>query len=135
RLAVGGGLAAVIHPYFRDHPVPLLGLTLFMGVALSITAMPVLGRIMMELGITRTRLGAITITAAAVDDAVGWILLASVAAAVKANFDPMETLRMAGLTGAFVLFMAFIARPVLVRYFTRSMHASGGKLNPTALAV
>src|SRR5262249_47552389 len=85
--ALGAGLAGFIHPHLEPHPsgavVPLDGLTLFLGVALSITAMPVLGRIMMELNVTRTKLGAITITAAAVDDAVGWILLASVAAAVR----------------------------------------------------
>lgn len=136
---LGAALAGAIHPHLEPHPsgktVPLDGLTMFLGVALSITAMPVLGRIMMELNVTRTRLGAITLTAAAIDDAVGWILLASVAAAVRANFDPMETLRMAALTTGFVLFMLFVARPLLVRYFRRSMAASGGKLNPTALAV
>src|SRR5262249_32623572 len=115
---LGAGLAPVIHDHLEPHPagaaVPLLGLTLFLGVALSITAIPVLGRIMMELNVTRTRLGAITITAAAVDDACGWILLATIAAVVRSNFDPLETLRMAALTAGFVLFMMFIARPLLV---------------------
>jgi len=136
---LGAALAQWIHPHLEAHPVtgpvPLLGLTLFLGVALSITAMPVLGRIMMELNVTRTRLGAITITAAAVDDAIGWILLATIAAVVKSKFDPMATLRMAGLTVAFVLFMLCVARPLLVRYFARSMRKSDGKLNVNALAV
>ncbi|MCI0705708.1 MAG: cation:proton antiporter [Planctomycetia bacterium] len=139
--ALGAALAPLIHPYLEPHPasggkpVSLLGLALFLGVALSITAIPVLGRIMMELGITRTRVGAITITAAAVDDVLGWILLASVAAAVQANFDPLETLRMIGLTAAFALFMLFAARPVLVRYFTHSLRTNHGRLSPTALTV
>jgi Kef-type K+ transport system membrane component KefB len=137
--ALGAVLAQLIHPQLEGHPrvgqVPLLGLTLFLGVALSITAIPVLGRIMMELNITRTRLGAITITAAAVDDAIGWILLASVTAIVKSNFAPVETLRMAALTVAFALFMTFAARPLLTRYFTASMRRNGGKLSPNALAV
>jgi Kef-type K+ transport system membrane component KefB len=136
---LGAALAQVIHPYLEPHPkagaVSLLGLTLFLGVALSITAIPVLGRIMMELNITRTRLGAITITAAAVDDAIGWILLASVAAVVKSNFDPLETLRMAGLTVAFALGMWFVVRPLLVRYFAYSLRANRGRLSATALAV
>lgn len=136
---LGAGLAQLVHPHLEPHPkagpVSLLGLTLFMGVALSITAIPVLGRIMMELNITRTRLGAITITAAAVDDAVGWILLASVAAVVKSNFDVRETLRMVGLTTAFVLFLFLVARPLLVRYFTASLRANRGKLSATAIAV
>jgi Kef-type K+ transport system membrane component KefB len=137
--ALGAGLAPLIHPHLEPHPVagpiPLIGLTLFLGVALSITAIPVLGRIMLELGITRTKVGAITITAAAVDDAIGWILLASVAAVVKSHFDPLATLRMAGLTVAFVLFMVFVARPLLVRYFAWSMRRHNGKLNANALAV
>ncbi len=137
--ALGAALAPAIHPYLEPHPtagpISRTGLTLFLGVALSITAIPVLGRIMMELNITRTRLGAITMTAAAVDDAIGWILLASVAAVVKANFDPIETLRMTGLTIAFALFMVLAARPVLVRYFQSSLQANNGKLSATALAV
>ncbi len=90
---------------------------------------------MMELNVTRTRLGAITITAAAVDDACGWILLATIAAVVRSNFDPLETLRMAALTAGFVLFMVFAARPLLVRHFAASMRRNGGRLSPNALAV
>lgn len=137
--ALGAVLAPQIHPHLEPHPVagPVskLGLTLFLGVALSITAMPVLGRIMMELGVTRTRLGAITITAAAVDDAIGWIMLATVAAVVTSDFDPLATLKMIGLTAAFVLGMVFAVRPLLVRYFARSMARNGGRLAPNALAV
>ena len=137
--ALGAALAPAIHPHLEPHPtrgaIPLTGFTLFLGVALSITAMPVLGRIMMELGITRTRLGAITLTAAAVDDACGWVLLATVAAVVRANFDPLETIRMAALTVAFALFMVFAVRPLLVWYFARSRHRNGGRLSPNALAV
>lgn len=137
--ALGAALAPFIHSHLEAHPtagqVMPLGLTLFLGVALSITAMPVLGRIMMELGVTRTRLGAITITAAAVDDAIGWILLATIAAIVKSNFDPLATLQMVGLTTAFAVFMVFVARPLLVRHFAASMRRNGGKLSANALAV
>ena len=137
--ALGAALAQLIHPRLEPHPtagpVTLLGLTLFLGTALSITAIPALGRIMMELNVTRTRLGSITITAAAVDDAIGWILLASITAVVRSNFDPLETLRMVGLTVAFALLMWFVVRPVLVRYFAYSLRANRGRLSATALAV
>src|SRR5262245_52017859 len=136
---LGASLAPLIHPYLEPHPkagaVSLLGLTLFLGVALSITAIPVLGRIMMELNVTRTRLGAITITAAAVDDACGWILLASITAVVKSNFDPLETLRMIGLTVGFALVMWFVVRPILMRYFAYSLRINRGRFSTTALAV
>src|SRR5262249_22343 len=70
--ALGLGLAPVLLPHL-ESPVRPVGFALFLGTALSITAIPILGRMMMEMGITRTRLGAITIAAAAVDDAFGWI--------------------------------------------------------------
>jgi Kef-type K+ transport system membrane component KefB len=137
--ALGAGLAPAIHPYLEPHPttgpVSLLGLTLFLAIVLSITAIPVLGRIMMELGITRTHLGAIAITAAALDDACGWILLASVVAIVKANFELSEMARMVGLTIGFALLMVFAVRPMLKRYFAYSMRNNQGGMSPTALAV
>lgn len=139
--ALGAALAPLIHPYLEPHPagggapVPLLGLALFLGVALSITAIPVLGRIMMELNITRTGVGAITIAAAAVDDVCGWVLLASVAAVVRSNFDPLETLRMVGFTVGFALVMWFVVRPVLVRFFARALRTNRGQLGATGLAV
>src|SRR5712692_6116886 len=64
-----------------------LGYRLFFAVALSITAIPILGRIMMELGITRTKLGVIAITSAAVNDIVGWTLLAVISALTAAQFS------------------------------------------------
>ncbi len=137
--ALGAGLALVVHPYLEPHPekgpIDRFGLTLFMGVAMAITAIPVLGRMMLEMGITRTKLGAVVITAAAVGDAVGWVLLATVAALAAARFDPADTLLMAALTVAFGLLMAVAVRPVLAAYFRRSMAANGGKLTLNALAV
>ncbi len=137
--ALGTALTFLIHPHLEPHPtagpVPLVGVSLFVGLTLSITAIPVLGRIMMELGITRTRLGAVTLAAAGLSDAVGWVLLASITALLKSNFQMIETLRMVGLTVAFALFMWFFVRPVLVRYFAFSLRENGGRLSATALAV
>ena len=75
-----------LEPHPEGGPVPPLGLALFLGTALSITAIPVLGRIMLELGINRSQIGTVTISAAAVDDATGWILLSTVAAIVAGGF-------------------------------------------------
>src|SRR5262249_10187466 len=63
--ALGLAVAALLWPHVEQHPlrqgqVPQLAFALFMGVAMSITAIPVLARMMMELHITRTRLGTIT---------------------------------------------------------------------------
>jgi Kef-type K+ transport system membrane component KefB len=119
---LGAALAPAIHPHLEAHPVAgavsLPGLTLFLGVALSITAIPVLGRIMMELQITRTRL-----------------LLASVAAVVRSNFDPLETGRMVLLTIGFALALFLVVRPLLVHYFQGALRANHGGMSATAFAV
>lgn len=137
--ALGAALAWYLHPRVEPHPVagpvPLTGLALFLGVTLSITAIPVLGRIMLEFNIVRTRLGAITMTAAAVDDALGWVLLASVAAVVRSAFDPWQTLRMIGLTVAFVAGMGLVVRPLLTAHFRGALRQSDGRLGLNALAV
>ena len=114
--ALGVGLAILMFPYFGMDTHVRLGFALFMGTAMSITAIPILGRIMMEMNIARTRLGAITITAAAVDDACGWILLATVSALVKSHFSIAGTLIMVGETTGFALLMVVILRPVLCRW-------------------
>lgn len=128
-------LTPLIYPHLSAGATSQTGVALFIGLTLSVTAIPVLGRIMLELNVTRTRLGAVTLAAAGVSDAIGWVLLASVAALVKSNYQLLETLRMAGLTAAFVLVMWFAVRPLLVRYFTYSLRANGGRLSATALTV
>lgn len=119
----GLGLAPLLHSQM-EMQTPLWGLCLFMGTALSITALPVLGRMMMELGITKTRLGTVTITAAAVDDATAWILLASIVAAVRSQFEPVQTLLMIMQTLGFVAIMLLVIRPLLRNlldlYFART---------------
>lgn len=131
---LGVGLAVWMHPLVAAT-VPALGFALFLGTALSITAIPVLGRIMLELHITRTRLGAITISAAAVDDAGGWMLLATVAAIVGANFDPVRILLMAAEVVAFSLVMVLLARPLLTRWVRLVMRRGDGEISVNSLAV
>lgn len=136
--ALGAGLALVMHRTLdlanASPGIPLTGFVLFMGTAMSITAIPILGRIMMEMNITRSRLGAITITAAAIDDATGWILLATVSAIVKSEFNVGVTLRMLALSLAFAAFMIFAARPVLKRWARRAVAMNNGRLGLDALA-
>jgi Kef-type K+ transport system membrane component KefB len=136
---LGAGLAPIIHPHLGDgpygKPVDLFSMSLFLGVAMSITAIPILGRMMIELGINRTRLGAITISAAALDDACGWILLATVAALARSKFELVDTFVMIGLTVAFALGMLLVARPLLVRFFSASLRANNGELGLNAFAV
>ena len=114
---------------------PWLHLALFMGAAVSITSIPVLGRIMMELNINRTRIGSITITAAAIDDAAGWMILALATAIVRANLDPVKMSLMLAQVTAFVVFMALVVRPAVIKWSRKSLAASGGDLTLDSLAV
>jgi Kef-type K+ transport system membrane component KefB len=138
--ALALGIAPLMLPYLEVHPdtqatVPTLGFTLFLGTALSITALPILGRMMVELNIARSRLGTITISAAAVDDAAAWIILATVTALVGGHFEVMATLRMLGLTLAFVLAMIFLVRPALRWWLRIVLERGKGELGVNALAV
>jgi Kef-type K+ transport system membrane component KefB len=131
---LGFALARVLQPLLA-HGIPELGFALFLGTAMSITAIPVLGRIMMELNITRTRLGSVTIAAAAVDDAAGWILLASVAGVVQAQFALRNTLLMAAETVGFGLLLLLLARPALKAWARRAVRPDDGELSVNALVV
>jgi Kef-type K+ transport system membrane component KefB len=71
--------------------------SLFVATAFSITAVPVLGRIMMEFDLTRTQVGTITISAAAINDVIGWLLLAIISALSIAQFSATETFYQLGV--------------------------------------
>jgi Kef-type K+ transport system membrane component KefB len=140
---LGFGLAWLILPYLEPGKAAAgmtrdaydLGFALFIGTAMSITALPILGRMMMEWNVTKTRLGAITITAAAMDDAVGWILLGTVASAVAAGFSLTGTLKTVGLVVGYALLMIFIVRPLLVRWAKWEMKRNKGNAGMTTMAV
>jgi Kef-type K+ transport system membrane component KefB len=82
---LGIGLAYFVYNRFAPEGVKFLSFSLFMGIAMSITAFPVLARIVQERGLNKTKLGAIAITCAAADDITAWSLLAVVIAIVKAD--------------------------------------------------
>ena len=87
---------------------------LFIGVAMSITAFPVLARILEDRGLTHTTLGSIAITCAAVDDVTAWCILALVIALVKSAGLASSAMTI-GLTLVFALAMLFVIRPQLAR--------------------
>src|SRR6478736_1338228 len=83
--ALGIGLAYFIYDHFAPPGINFASFGLFTGIAMSITAFPVLARIIQERGIHKTKLGTIVITCAAADDITAWCILASVIAIVKAG--------------------------------------------------
>ncbi|WP_313383703.1 cation:proton antiporter [Chishuiella sp.] len=115
--ALGMGLAYFIYREFAPVGAPFLSFGLFIGIAMSITAFPVLARIVQERGIHKTKLGTIVITCAAADDITAWCILAVVIAIVKAG-DFGSALFVIGLAVLYVLFMIKIVRPFLFRIST-----------------
>jgi Kef-type K+ transport system membrane component KefB len=93
---------------------------LFIATAFSITALPILGRIMMELNLTRTRLGVIAISSAAVNDVVGWLLLALVTALSVSDFVPGRFALRVAMVAAFGLTSVMVVRPVLKKAIRKS---------------
>jgi len=110
--ALGIGLAFVIYKQFAPAEVNFLSFALFTGIALSITAFPVLARIVQERGLSKTKLGTLAITCAATDDITAWCLLAAVIAIVKAGsvVSSVYTILMAG---SYVLVMLKVVQPFL----------------------
>jgi Kef-type K+ transport system membrane component KefB len=82
---LGAGLAAYLYPYLSPTSVPLFHFVLFMGIAMSITAFPVLARILTEGNLLGTQVGAVALACAAVDDVTAWCLLALVVFLVSAS--------------------------------------------------
>ncbi len=109
---------------------------LFVATAFSITALPILGRIMMEFRLTREVLGVIAISAAAINDVIGWLLLALVTMLSTSAWSGAEFgLRVLGVA-AFGLGSWWLVRPLLERLVDAQLNrAPPGSLPPTLLGV
>jgi Kef-type K+ transport system membrane component KefB len=112
--SLGVGLAYLTFQEFAPQNIRFISFALFMGISMSVTAFPVLARIVQERGLTKSKLGIIAITSAAIDDVTAWCLLAIVIAIVKAGaFSP--AIVTIGLSLVYVLFMLLVLRPFLNR--------------------
>ena len=122
-LGLGVALAAHVGPRFAPEVSPL-AFALFLGLALSVTAFPVLARILEEQGLTRTRIGVVAIACAAVDDVSAWCLLAGVTAYVRAATGGASFVRTVILLAAFAAAALALLPPVLKKLVRRSPAAS-----------
>jgi len=112
---LGSTFAVYLYPRVSDPSVSFTGFTLFMGAAMSVTAFPVLARILIERNMLRTRVGSVAIACAAVDDVTAWCILAGIVVVVRASSLELPVwLTVSGLA-AFVLLMGLIVRPALRR--------------------
>jgi Kef-type K+ transport system membrane component KefB/nucleotide-binding universal stress UspA family protein len=113
---LGGALAFFLYPeVFTSTPeMRFTSVALFMGAAMSITAFPVLARILTERNLHKTKVGAITITCAAVDDVTAWCMLAFVVAVARAT-GVQSAVFTAVASVVYILVMFLLVRPFLRR--------------------
>ena len=130
--ALGIGLSYFVYHQFAPAGVEFLSFSLFMGIAMSITAFPVLARIVQERGIHKTKLGTIVITCAAADDITAWCILAAVIAIVKAG-SFMSSLYIIMLAAGYVVMMLFLVKPFLKK--VGDLYSSSENLSKPVVAI
>lgn len=111
---LGITLAYFMYEHFAPKGIPFLSFGLFLGMAMSITAFPVLARIVQERGLHKTRLGTLVITCAAADDITAWCMLAAIIAIAKVG-SFLSSLYVILLSVGYVLVMIKLVRPFLKR--------------------
>ncbi|MFV8754857.1 cation:proton antiporter [Nannocystaceae bacterium ST9] len=132
---LGFGFAFILYANeFSPPGVPVLPFSLFLGAAMSITAFPVLARILNEQHLLRTRVGAITIACAAVDDVTAWCLLAFVVATARAT-GISAALITTVLAVGYILLMLMVVRPFFARVARRVDDSIGPSQGVVALTV
>jgi len=113
--ALGVALVLVAWPQLAAPGVPFASLALFMGIAMSVTAFPVLARILEERGLLQTAVGRNAIACAAIDDVTAWCLLALVVALAQGSSLGGVALTLL-LTALFVMLMLRVVKPLLARW-------------------
>jgi len=114
---LGSLLALDLYPRLSNSSVPFTSFALFMGLAMSITAFPVLARILTDRNMSRTQLGIVALSCAAADDVTAWCLLALVVGVTRAEVGGALLVPVGAL--AFILLMFLVVRPVLKRVSSR----------------
>ena len=121
----------IYETYAADH-TPFLPFALFIGISMSITAFPVLARIIQERNMTKTSLGTLAIASAANDDVTAWCLLAVVIAIAKAGTFA-SALYAIGLTALYIIIMFMVVRPFLKK--VGEVYANQEVINKTFVAL
>jgi Kef-type K+ transport system membrane component KefB len=112
-MALGAVLAVYLYPRLSSASVNFVAFALFMGAAMSVTAFPVLARILSERGLMGSRMGTMAIACAAIDDVTGWCVLAYIVGRVRtANSALPLPLTVAGLILFFALMVWGVRTPL-----------------------
>jgi Kef-type K+ transport system membrane component KefB len=115
---LGAALALVLYPSLAPPNTSFTAFALFMGIAMSITAFPVLARILKDRGLAQSALGNMALACASIDDVTAWCILAFVIAIVKARGFGHSVLILV-LTLLFVVVMLLILKPRIEAFIIR----------------
>jgi Kef-type K+ transport system membrane component KefB len=126
-------LSLYLYPKLSDDSVAFTSFALFMGAAMSITAFPVLARILTERDLLQSRLGTVAIACAAVDDVTGWCILAYIVLLIRAAHTASSIWMTVGGIIAFALTMVYGVQRLLRRFET--IHREKGALSENLLAL
>ncbi|MGA2413925.1 MAG: cation:proton antiporter [Candidatus Sulfotelmatobacter sp.] len=126
-------LSLYLYPKLSDDSVAFTSFALFMGSAMSVTAFPVLARILIERGLLQSRLGTVAIASAAVDDVTGWCILAYIVVLTRAAHSGTSIWMTIGGILVFAAFMIYAVRPLLRRL--EISYRDRGQLSENALAL
>lgn len=111
---LGAGLALWLYPVLSHDAVPFTSFALFLGVAMAITAFPVLARILTDRKLEQTDLGVVALSCAATDDVTAWCLLAFVVGVARAQIGGAVIVMIAALV--FIAAMFLVVRPLALRW-------------------
>ena len=127
---LGAALALWLYPMLSHRGVPFTSFALFMGVALSVTAFPVLARILADNGLDKTEAGVLALGCAAADDVTAWCLLAFVVGVAQAKVGEAAVVGAGALL--FIVAMFAVVRPAAA-WVCRELDAAPGPLPPAVV--
>jgi Kef-type K+ transport system membrane component KefB len=122
---LGALLALGLYPRLSSRDVSFTTFALFTGVALAVTAFPVLARILTDRRLHTTELGILALSCAAADDATAWCLLALVVGVAQAKVGSAVLVLL--LTAGYIAFMFLVVRPLAAHFVTRAPRESPGQ--------
>ncbi len=128
---LGTAVSLLLYTRLSSSDVPFTNFALFIGVSMSITAFPVLARILSDRRVSKTRIGAVALTCAAVDDLTAWCLLAFVVGIARA--EQTGTVRTLALVIAYVGVMVVVIRPLMLRLAV--LYETKGRLTQGLMAI
>jgi len=110
---LGSSLALLLYPALSTSDIGFTSFSLFLGVSMSVTAFPVLARIIAERRLKDSELGTIALTCAGVDDVTAWCLLAFVVSIVQSRLN--GAVAMLAMSAAYIAVMLYVVRPIAIR--------------------